>query len=135
MVMKLQLNATTRIREVKQQFSAAFPYLKLEFFHNPHQGLEGSPRKEKVPDKAQLIEIRGVLKEGNFLLDPEMTVADFEERMQQKHGLPVQVFRRSGNLWLETVQTDHLSLYTQNDMGETTVKDSSFRFNINTLYL
>ena len=66
-------------------------------------------------------------------LDPSMTVAAFEQKMQNEYGLPVQVFRKSGDVWLETVQTDHFSLAKQNEMGEETAKKQ--RFNINTLFL
>ena len=33
------------------------------------------------------------------------------------YDLNVQVFRRSGNIWLQTTATDHLSLSAQNEKG------------------
>src|SRR5690606_8331305 len=104
-------------------------------FKYAHQRGQGSPLKDKVKGSERLIDVTGVLKEGKFSLDPSFTVAAFEEKMQQDHGLPVQVFRKSGDLWLETVQTDGLTLEAQNQMGEASTSDTRIRFNSFTLFL
>lgn len=62
-----------------------------------------------------------------------MPVAAFEQRLQEEHGLSVQVFRKSGEFWLETIQTDNLSLERQNEMGK--AAGASLRFNIHALFL
>ena len=46
-----------------------------------------------------------------------MSVADLEKAFMNKFGLLTQVFRRSGNIWLETSITDGWSLKQQNDLG------------------
>ena len=44
-----------------------------------------------------------------------MTVGDLEQRFQDVYGLSVQVFRKSGKVWLETTVTDNWTLDEQND--------------------
>jgi hypothetical protein len=46
-----------------------------------------------------------------------MSVADLEKAFMNKFGLLTQVFRRSGNIWLETSITDGWSLRQQNALG------------------
>jgi hypothetical protein len=132
-VMDLRLFAHTAVKDVKKQFNANFPFLKIEFFRFGHKKNEGSGFEQIVHDKTLLSDITGVIREGAFSVDPTMTVAEFEQKMQNEYGLPVQVFRKSGDLWLETVQTDKLSLGHQNEMGADDVK--KVKFNINTLFL
>ncbi|HSB94027.1 MAG TPA: hypothetical protein VLC28_12970, partial [Flavitalea sp.] len=47
-----------------------------------------------------------------------MTVAELEGLFTDKFNLPVQVFRRSGNIWLETTMTDGWTLKQQNEHGK-----------------
>ena len=50
-------------------------------------------------------------------LSDGMTVTDFENALMDQFGLSAQVFRRSGNLWLETTITDYWTLKQQNEHG------------------
>jgi hypothetical protein len=45
------------------------------------------------------------------------SVQDLEQLIWDAFGLSVQVFRKSGNLWLETTVTDQWSLAYQNEQG------------------
>ena len=47
-----------------------------------------------------------------------MTVNELEQRFSDVYGLGVQVFRKSGNVWLETTVTDGWTLEQQNKQGE-----------------
>ncbi len=133
--MKLQLSAGKKVKSLKQQFSNFFPFLKIEVFHHPHEKGQGSGVEQKAREKLLLCEVTGALVEGVVMIDPLMTVADFEQMMQKKHGLPVQVFRKSGDLWIETMQTDNMSLKAQNGLGAESVQGNKYHFNANTLFL
>ena len=95
--MILHISATMKVKELKRQFSALFPYLKIELFRQPHQKEQGSSLEQKVHDKLLLTEVTGVVKEGEFVFEQSMPVARFEAALQNRFGLPVQVFRKSGN--------------------------------------
>lgn len=131
--MKLTLSNSTSIGELKKSFAACFPYLELAFYRHSHRQRESSMLDQQLPEHTLLSEIEGV-RGGVFTFEPAMPVADFEERLQSVFGLPVQVLRKAGNnLWIETMQTDDLSLQKQNDMGEASCKP--VRINLASLFL
>ncbi len=105
------------LREIKGAFHEKFPFLKLEFYAKPHKPGEGSPKQEQLPDHLAIGEIRTIHNEGDFQVKPEMRVRDFEQQFYEKYGLSVQVFRKSGNLWLQTSKTDMWTLAEQNRKG------------------
>ena len=131
--MELKLFKNTTLRELKTQFAKKFPFLKLEFFKKAHRKEEGSAYRWRVSDNVLLSELKGFHKEGVFSFQPAMIVSDFEQQLQNEFGLSVQVFRKAGDLWIETIQTDKLSLEKQNAMGE--AASNRLPFNINSLFL
>jgi hypothetical protein len=130
--MLLQINPQTTIRELNKAFTAAYPFLKLEFYRKKH-GLEEGSAGEQIDHDKRLDEVNRHLKKGAIPLRPEDTVGDVEQRFRDGFGLSVQVFRKAGNVWLETTKTDHLSLREQNEIGKEA--GQSFRNNIYTLFL
>jgi hypothetical protein len=115
--MELVLSYQETVKDVKKQFNNAFPYLKLEFFTRPHAVGEGSTLLKMVPQSTLLGEITGILSEGEIAVEPSNTVKEVEQAFQQYFGLPVQVFRRQKDVWLETTSTDYMTLAEQNEMG------------------
>jgi hypothetical protein len=55
---------------------------------------------------------------GKIDIGSGRTVASVEYDFFRILGLCVQIFRKSGNLWLETIQTDHWTLQQQNDTAK-----------------
>lgn len=117
--MNLGIYAERKISEVQEEFSRQFPYLKIEFFKN------GQTQRDRYP--AHLIISRENLlktawwknkREGLIDVLDNMTVAELENTFMDDYGLIVQVFRRSGNLWLETTMTDGWTLHQQNEHGK-----------------
>ncbi|HTA81877.1 MAG TPA: hypothetical protein VK783_03020, partial [Bacteroidia bacterium] len=49
---------------------------------------------------------------------PKMRVVDLEQGIRDTFGLSIQVFRKSGNAWLETTTTVDWTLDEQNRIGE-----------------
>ncbi len=131
--MELNFFRKTTIKELKKAFSKNFTFLKIEFFKEPHVREEGSRLQQKIADHVSVCDIAGVQKGGILSFHPFTTVAEFEQRMQTEFGLPVQVFRKTGDLWIETIQTDDMTLQEQNNKGEASSRP--LRFNVNTLLL
>jgi len=105
------------LADVKREFNQKFPYLKLEFFAKPHNPGEPSPKRELLDDRLSIGEVRTIHNEGDFKVDANMTVRDFENLIREKYGLNVQVFRKSANVWLQTTKTDSWTLAEQNRKG------------------
>lgn len=121
--MKITINDNRKIFAIQQEFNEIYPFLKLEFFAKPHKK-GGASAKEiiKHPSKT-LGECRTVHNSGSITIVPEMTVNELEQHFADVYGLGVQVFRKSGNVWLETTVTDGWTLAQQNKEGESLGKD------------
>ncbi|MGZ3920372.1 MAG: hypothetical protein ACXVC7_08775 [Bacteroidia bacterium] len=116
--MKITINDKRKIYAIQEEFNEQFPYLKIEFFSKPHKpGGSTSPKFMKSNTKT-LGDCRTIHNKGTVTITPGMTVADLEQRFSDVYGLGIQVFRKSGKVWLETTVTDGWSLEEQNRQGE-----------------
>lgn len=117
--MILEISADKSIKQVQEDFSHLFPYLKIEFFRNGTIA-----RKDRYPAATLISNDHPISaaqtrpkNNGDLYLEETMTVAELEQSFLTHFGLSVQVFRRSGKLWLETTMTDNWTLKQQNDHG------------------
>lgn len=131
--MELNLSYTRTIGEVKQDFATLFPYLKLEFFTEPEEDDEVASVQEQLSDSLLLQKIQTFHCEKNLAFSPAMSVRGFENLLHNELGLAVQIFSKSGGIWIETFTTNHLSLEKQNSMGEAACRP--LRLNWATLFL
>ena len=116
--MKLIVNDNRKISVLQEEFNTVFPYLKLEFFSKPHQTGKGSAKQYLNPNSKTLGECRTVHNKGEIIIYPKTTVAELEQSFRKLYGLGIQVFRKSGKVWLETTVTDGWTLEEQNLQGE-----------------
>lgn len=116
--MKLRIEGKVTIAEIQKAFNDEFPYLKLVFFTRPHRAYKGSNAKFLLEDRScPLAKVSQLKREGILYIEPEMPVWQAERLFEEEFGLHIQVFRKSGSVWLETSVTDDLSLEQQNEMG------------------
>lgn len=125
--MKITINDKRKIFAIQEEFNNAFPFLKLEFFAKPHTVGGGSAKKLIKHNSKTLGECRTVHNKGQIAITPQMTVAELEQRFSDVYGLGVQVFRKSGKVWLETTVTDGWTLERQNAEGEALGRDLQMR--------
>ncbi|HEX6182125.1 MAG TPA: hypothetical protein VFZ47_12820 [Chitinophagaceae bacterium] len=111
--MKLIITEDKRISDVQAAFNHLFPYLKLQFFRG-HTNL-AEPIRILKPDST-IGDITYGLQEGSVYLSDNMTPFELEEILDARFGLHVEVFRKSGDTWLETT-TNKWTLKEQNDYG------------------
>lgn len=114
--MTIRINKTRTFKEIQQDFNSLFPFLKIEFFKRGHAVEEGSSASKMIKN-GQLLEELNIREEGQLEVLPSMTVAALEQTLLNRFGIAAQVFRKSGNLWLETTMTDQWSLGQQNEHG------------------
>ena len=107
--MKLEINKQTSVSDLQKKFSEHYPALKLEFY------------KQKAVDgmntEGLMGEDRHFKKDAVISINKERTVAEFEKDFWEMTGVAVQVFRQSGNIWLQTTRTDDWTLEQQNTQG------------------
>lgn len=106
-----------KISDIQRGFQQLFPHLKIEFYQEKHRPGQGSPAQKQLDPDALLRDVRTVHREGEVIIKEEMSVREFEKKLLDQFGLNAQVFRRSGNIWMQTTATDFWTLAEQNRKG------------------
>ena len=116
--MELNIANKMTINELQRQFNGVFPYLKIEFFDIPHTSTNKLTKAHMFPPN-RLIGVCGKLRhEGTITINPDDTVEKLENIFWNEYGLSVEVFRKSGNLWIETSLSNSWTLKLQNEEGK-----------------
>ena len=121
----MNINTKTTTAEVIESFVSAFPYLKMAFYKKSHDHFSGSQKTDEITEVVSLGSIFENLNDGKVEWKGEMSVDKLETYMEDSFGLHVQVFRKSGDIWLQTSKTDHWTLDEQNRNGAENEKFSS----------
>ncbi|MFM7728163.1 MAG: hypothetical protein ACKO7B_15795 [Flavobacteriales bacterium] len=116
--MKLQIHHDDTLEKVQRSFNSEFPYLKLEFFSRPHDKGKPSEKQYMINSRRTLETCNPSILNKTLSIPTAMTVHELEHTFRQELGLYVQVFRKSGRVWLETTATDTWSLHKQNLEGQ-----------------
>lgn len=116
--MKINIEANSTIAEVQQAFHKYFPFLKIEFYKVGHQQGEGSLKDNTLDSHEVLGEVYPHFKPGVLQLSEDMKVSELENSFSNDFKASVQVFHQSGNIWLQTTRTDHLTLAAQNESAK-----------------
>ncbi|HIP37500.1 MAG TPA: hypothetical protein EYG85_11670 [Crocinitomix sp.] len=114
----LKISDEKKLKDIKQEFNAHFPHLKIEFFSEEHHEGEGNSRMAMYDDKLQLKDIRKIHNEGELSIDGHQKTSTFEKNFHSHFGVNVQVFRKQGRIWLQTILTDDWTLGQQEHKGE-----------------
>lgn len=102
------------LRQIEREFNRAYPYVRIEFPKNKGAGQDtgiNDPAEEALGEKAHAI----LLSDAG--VSDRMTVKELETALLGLFALPVQVFRKSGAMWIETKMTRDWTLKQQNDRG------------------
>ena len=111
--MEIKISDEKTLGEVKKEFSYLFPNLKIEFYKVSHREHEGSVNKNLLNDSLKIGRVRISHDDGQLILDSKTVTAEVENEFRKFYGLNVQVFRRSGKLWLQTTSSDDWTLEQQ----------------------
>jgi hypothetical protein len=115
--MEIKITNTKTIQEIQAEFNTEFPYLKIEFFDAPPVDGVSLPKSKIILNNKKLSTCRKQTNEGDLHVCGTQTVSVLENSFWEKYRLSVQVFRKSGNLWIETSLTDSWTLEQQNKEG------------------
>lgn len=113
----LTITSAKNLNTIKEEFNAVFPFLKLEFFKHKHGIKDASPKRDLFESNLSLNTLPKKYLDGFIHISEDMPVSKLEQLFLDQFGLSVQVFRKSGNSWLETSFTDDWTLKRQNDAG------------------
>ncbi len=121
----MTITNSSRLMDIQKEFNAKFPYLKLEFYAKHHDVGEGSPNKLKLDPHMTIGEFRANNTSGDLSINGHLKVSTLESNFFEQFGLNVQVFRKSGSIWLQTTATDEWTLAKQNTKGEEWAESSA----------
>jgi hypothetical protein len=120
--MILKITENTTIEEIQQEFQRRFPYLKIEFYKTKHRPGEGSRLKDQYESHLTIGQAAGKDKKGVININGLMKVSELEQLFHEIFEVNAQVYRKSGDIWLQTITTDNWTLAEQNHHGrESTV--------------
>ncbi|NOT35952.1 MAG: hypothetical protein HOP11_01080 [Saprospiraceae bacterium] len=106
-----------KISDIQKEFHKRFPHLKIEFYKSPHSEFEGSAVDNILDTELTIEQAQKRNASGTIKIEGLMTVAELEQAFAETFGLCVQVFRQSGQIWLQTTASDSWTLAEQNQKG------------------
>ena len=106
------------IRTVREHFCEWYPYLRINFFRNKNNGQTITSQSIVFSDTTKLNEINPGFSGGVIEIFDEMSILEFENEFFRRYGMSVQLSRKSGNLWLDTVKTNQWTLKEQDEHGK-----------------
>ena len=128
--MRLHIAPNRLISDIQNEFNNAFPFLKLEFFNNKHYSSAGFSVNEMILRGKKIGESQTVITDGYIEVKESMKVNELEKIFRTQFSLAVQVFRKSGKIWLETTITDNWTLEQQNNHGRELSSENSIKGDI-----
>ena len=121
--MKMHIKPSNNIGDLNAAFREEFLYLKLAFFSKPHHAYKGSAAKFLLTDPTLSVkDMVSQTHEGDIFIEDDMPTWQVERLFESEFGLHVQIFRKSGSIWLETSVSDDLTLERQNAKGRSSEK-------------
>lgn len=114
----MQIYNTKQLKELQEEFKNTFPFLKIEFFSQPHEIQEDSDEKYLLDNKLTVGEVSNKNITGFLPLNEEMPVGVFEKLFESSFDLNVQVYRKSHGKWLQTWASDIWTLREQNNRSK-----------------
>lgn len=119
------LHENDTVRDIRNRFREKYSHLDIKFYTKSHESFQGSSVADEVPETLQLSKIGSSVHEGDIDVSPDITVSELEEVFEKEYGLHVQIFRKSGDTWLQTSVTDHWPLQRHQDSASAMEKYAS----------
>lgn len=107
----------TTVSDLQQQFSTTYPFLCIRFCDQSHQEGEEIVHADWYAPGVRLAEKSKNAVNRELAIHPWHRTADVELAFEKSFGLPVQIFRKEGDRWIQTAGTDELTLDEQNTIG------------------
>ena len=114
-MLTLKIDESKSVGDFRKEFSATFPFLKIELFRKMANQAEKTgtkdmtilPANQPIGKDAEAIHIGG-----------DTTVTALKSLFLEKLGITIHIYRKSGTMWIETSLTDDWTLERQNDEAE-----------------
>lgn len=114
----LAIDSGQTMQKLQYEFNMYFPFLKIEFIRDSIKKGSRDPKNLIIITNEKIGKIQLINKSGKISFNDHTTVNKLEEKFLNEFGLNVQVYRKSGSIWLVTTSTDEWTLKQQNDEGK-----------------
>ncbi len=114
----IAIDGKQTIATLQNEFNKSFPFLKIEFFREPCIKGKGNSKDKMIMTNEVISRLQRKKQFGKISFTNQTLVSVLEENFLNKFGICMQVFRKSGNVWLETTSTDDWTLEQQNEEGK-----------------
>ena len=111
--MMLHIDDHLTVSEVQDRFEECFPGLKIEFYSTPHHPGMTTDDKYLILPECRIGDIRKIHNRGELVIMSWYPVERVEREFRKKFGLNVQIFRAVKDAWVQTGESDKLSLSEQ----------------------
>ncbi len=108
--MDITFEKSTHLKELQQSFNKRFNFLKLEFFKLKKGENQVYTANEVLSPQLRIGEVSSSFGKESMHITGLMKVGELEKNFSDKLGIHVQVFRKSGKVWLITSSSDELTL-------------------------
>lgn len=103
--MEILIEKDKKLSAIQDEFQNRFPFLKIEFYKKAHSQGEGSARENTLNTELTIDAVNKKNASGIIKIQGLMSVAELESAFAETYGLSVQVFHKSGKVWLQTTAT------------------------------
>ncbi len=118
-IMEIEINSSRIIKEIQDEINQKFPYLKLQFFGLSSVATNLFSKENRIECNSQTLGEQYVINNpGVVNVNGNTKVETLENQFLDEFNIPVQLYRKSGNIWLQTLETNHWTLSEQNRHGE-----------------
>ncbi len=117
--MEIEIASSRSIKEIQDEFNHKFPYLTLQFFGIGSVATKLFSKENRIENNNHTLgELYVLDQSGKVNVNGHVKVDTIENQFLDDFKIPVQLYRKSGNLWLQTIETNHWTLSEQNRHGE-----------------
>lgn len=132
--MEIIIDRNKKLSALQSDFQRLFPFLKIEFYNQFHDAQEGSFNDNLLNHDLSIKELTDHSLPRVIKIYGKMTAEELEKAFADIYGLSIQVFRKAGGIWIQTIATDNLTLDELNQnasefpkIQENTIVDSMDR--------
>lgn len=116
--MKLVIKPQDTIKSIQDKIQEAYSNIKIEFFSKEHKEGKLTNVKFQYFNKDMNMESLGLKSEMSIEINPDTIIWDIEKKFEQLGNLHIQVFRKGGEVWIETSKSDQWSIGEANSLGD-----------------
>jgi len=123
--MLLKIEETSTIDKINESLHDKFPYLKLVFFNEDSSDAIPSAKNRITELYKPLSVLFKKMRNAHINVNGNLQVRTLEQKIYLLTGIQVQIFRRSGKVWLETLTTDSKTLSELSRMATESLENIS----------